>query len=326
MGHQGIAYRGREITDEKPTQLLWQARNLALDLCGTFRQKVGRESPGQYSSQDTSAPEVWASAQAIDNIGPARFQRLLNFVKHSAFFTSLLSPCHRDQQFWVGSWRLMADLHGSEIETLALGLFGDPSVPYPEMNLFTFIIRFNLSSPTRKLLLRLVLGTESQAEIFNCEVCASDFMILDSIDQETAVKIHIPLTRTKNPLRCNGWRDFSTNFETKTCHENRRWSEIRYIHQGWTELSLLRNVKDKNIVDHFDENGPPAHIKQFQPFQDDSEWDCFSGAMIGSGLREDPDSNSDVWDPTGSESDDQFDPFLKEHSRKVEEILVRDEW
>ena len=327
MGDQGIAYRGPEITDEKPMELLWQARNLALDLCGTFRQNVGRESTGQYSSQDTSAPQVWASAKAINDIGMARFQRLLNFVKHSAFFTSLFDPCHRDRQVWIGSWRLMADPHVSEIETLALKLFGDPSVPYPDMNLFTMLIRFNLFSPIRRpVLLRIVLGIESQAEIVDCEVCASDFMVIDSIDHQSTVKIHIPLTRTKNAPRCDDWPDFSTQFETKRSHENLKWTELGYIHQGWTEQSLLRKAKDDIIVDEFDENGPPAHIRQFQPFQADSDWEYFGGALMGSGIYEDSDSKSDAWDATDSESDDQFDPFLIEHSRRLERCVVRDKW
>lgn len=327
MGDQGIAYRGPEITGEKPMELLWQARNLALELCGTFRQNVRRESTGQYSSQDTLAPQVWAPAGAINDIGVARFQRLLNFVKHSAFFTSLFDPCYRDRKFWIGSWRLMVDLDVSEIETLALKLFGDPSVPYPDMNLFTMLIRFDLFSPIRRpVLLRIVLGIESQVEIFNCEVCASDFMMIDSMDHQSAVKLHIPLNRTKNAPRCDDWRDFSTQFETKASSENLKWTELGYIHQGWTEQSLLREAKDDIIIDEFDENGLPAHIRQFQPFQADSDWEYFGGVLIGSRIYDDSDSKSDAWDATDSESDDQFDPFLTEHSRRLGKYVVRDEW
>ena len=112
-------------------------------------------------SRDPSAPEVWASAQAIHDIETTRFERLLNFVKRSAFFTDLFEPCHRDREFWVGNWRLMVDPQGVEIEAQARDLFGTPSMPYSEMNLFTMLIRFKPSSPTsRSVLLRLIIERE----------------------------------------------------------------------------------------------------------------------------------------------------------------------
>ena len=84
----------------------------------------------------------------------------------------------------------------------------------------------------------------------------------------------------------------------------------------------------KKTVDRFDPTGPSAHIRQFQPFQDDSDWRCFRGALKDSGLHEDEDEDakSAVWDAMGDELDDQIDSFLKEHYKGFETKLMRDEW
>ena len=232
-------------------------------------------------------------------------------MKHSKIFIDLLDLSEHDRKAWMDTWQLMTKTHGAGIEALAQDLFGDVSLPYPEMDLFSMFIRFNTSPPVvHPILLRVVLAIEPKMEVFNCEICASDIMILDYVNQETAVKIHIPVTQAVPQRRCKNWQEFSILYQTEIWDEDRSWTELGSMFQGWSEQFLYR-YKGKPLEDVFDENGSPEYVREFQPFQSEYDWGFHKGARIRSEQTAKEDEDNDIFDPMGDDSDDQFDPFLE---------------
>ena len=328
MGDQGIACVGRCSSEAKATQLLWKARNLAINLRGVLCGSTHVKAHDQRHSwsQDPAVPEVWIASRAITSIRATTLQRLLSFIKYSNLFGEIFNPSDSDWAAWRKNWRLMTDAHGSGIETLARDLFGNPSLPYPEIDLTSILIQFKLTSTTsRPVLLRLVLGIEPKPQIRDCEACACDFMILDYIEKDAAVKIHIPLTGSLDLRRHSNWEEFSKLFSTKTRSENSRWSEMGYLYQGWSEQILSRRVVDLDRDVRFDETGGSEHTSEYQPFPDDNIWKFWSGDLMSEELRTEAEAKDEVWNENGEcsdESDVVFDPFLEEHDRKRKRVVL----
>ena len=288
MGNQGIVCQGRYANKPKAFQLLWQAHNLALDLRGVLCKSryIDASDRDHYWSQDQKVPEVWVRPQVATGSEMTKLQRLLGFIKFSHLFHELFEASNLDLATWKKTWRPMTDTHALGIETLARDLFGNPLLPYPEMTLTTILVRFSLTYPTtRSILLRFVFGLEPKTEIRDCETCALDFMILDYIDGDAAVKIHIPLRSGLEIRRHDSWESFSKVFSIETCSENRRWNEMGYMFQGWSEQVLLTRRIDLDKHEEFDETGGSKHINEFQPFANDSEWNFWQGDLVSGEAR-----------------------------------------
>ena len=328
MGDLGIICRGRSSSHSKATKLLWQSRNLALNLRSvlcSYSLADERESTQPWS-QYHGVPEIWIPPQALTDIGVTKLQRLLGFIRYSKLFLELFELNGPDQASWKRDWRFMSEAHGTGIETLARDLFGDPSVPYPEMKLATILIQFKLTSITpRPILLRLVLGIETKPEIHKCEACASDFMILDYMDAEAAVKIHVPLTRAFNIQLHASWDNFSRHFTTETCHDDSNWSEMGHHFQGWSEQALSTRAVASKKDKKFDETGGALHHEEFQPYSNDHVWEFWGGDLMSGNLCVKAQAEEETWNETGEnsdESDDEFDPFLEQHDRRRKRLRL----
>ena len=281
MGDQGIACRGRCVDKMKAADYLWQARNLAVSISEMLHRSVvaGRPKKWNAFSSEPLVPQFWIPPQAFATIEVSRLQTVLQKVKQSGLCTELLDLTGKDRFNWKKNWALMTHDDGSRTEALSRDLFGDPSLPYPEMNLFTIFIRFDTAhSSMRPVLLRLVFGIDPREYIQHCSLCHNDFMILDLIDSGAAVKIHIPMNSARDYFYQN-WQDYSDRLRMKICDEEATWRDMDYLYQGWfCVLVLILPTGDQEHTSEdteWDEFAPEGIVTEFQPFATAMHWHLF---------------------------------------------------
>ncbi|KAI4157475.1 MAG: hypothetical protein L6R39_000660 [Caloplaca ligustica] len=73
----------------------------------------------------------------------------------------MLGLGRRDTTKWLNGWRLMEESAGSEAQAMANNVFGDPSLPYPEMGLISLLIKFSVTIPnSRPLFMRVCMAVD----------------------------------------------------------------------------------------------------------------------------------------------------------------------
>lgn len=231
---QGIACRGRFSDGAKATQLLWQARSFSIGLAKIMLEPgaAATPAPTRWSDQ-ASAPQFWVSPQAPEGPGHARVQRLVECVKSAILCKRLFGIGRHDSARWLGDWRLMNETEVFNIETAGRLTFGNPSLPYPEMEIFTLSVKFDKSTakPSGSLL-RICFCVDPDPERQDCSCCHSTCLVLDYMDPEGAVKLNVPLFRSDQ-------QDFDwTQFQHKICTDKTiiesTWRDVNHIYQGMT--------------------------------------------------------------------------------------------
>lgn len=111
----------------------------------------------------------------------------------------------------------MEDAAGSEVEAMANNLFGDPSLPYPDLAHVSVLVKFTVTTPkSRLLLMRVCMAADRDQMVRECNYCHSASMLLDSIESETALKIHVPLSARTAQHSYSDWANFSDVSATRT--------------------------------------------------------------------------------------------------------------
>ena len=192
---QGIACRGRFSDSERATKLLWQARNFVIDLAKIMLEPGagGAFAQNQWSDRP-SAPQFWASPQAPEGPGRARIQRLNECVKRAILRKRLIGVGKQDSSRWLGDWRPMNETEIFNVDTAGRLTFGNPSLPYPEMEICTLWVKFDISSAkTSNNLLRICVCIDPNQERQECNCCHSICLVLDYMDPDGPVKLNVPL-------------------------------------------------------------------------------------------------------------------------------------
>lgn len=231
---QGIACRGRFSDGAKATQLLWQARSFGIGLAKIMLEPGAAATPApiQWSDQ-ASAPQFWVSPQAPEGPGHARVQRLVECVKSAILCKRLFGIEGHDLARWLGDWRLMNETEVFNVETAGRLTFGDPSLPYPEMEIFTLSVKFDKSTAKSSgSLLRICFCADPDPERQDCDCCHSTCLVLDYMDPEGAVKLNVPLFHSdQQDLH---WTQFQYKMCTDKTIIESTWRDVNYIYQGMT--------------------------------------------------------------------------------------------
>ena len=279
---QGIACRGRFSEGDKATKLLWQARNFAIGLAKIMLEP---ETPGELAqrqwSRQPSVPQFWVSPQAPEGPGRARVQRLIEYVRSAMLCKRLIGIEKQESSRWLGDWRLMNETEVFNVETAGRITFGDPSLPYPEMEIFTVWVKFDKSTEkTSNSLLRICFCIDPDQEKRDCNYCHGTCLVLDFMDPEGVVKLNIPLLRSDQ--QTSEWPHFQNKTKTRKKTIESTWGDVNYIYQGLTPIlgDCKRHKKTKND-------------KFLICFQYDSE----------------EDSEQETWDPEGTSDSTLFEPF-----------------
>ena len=250
VAEQGIACRGRFSDSERAIKLLWQARNFAIDLAKIMLEPGagGAVAQNQWSDRPL-APQFWASPQAPEGPGRARIQRLTECMKRAMLCKRLIGVGKQDSSRWLGDWRLMNETEIFNVETAGRLTFGNPSLPYPEMEICTLWVKFDKSSAkTSNNLLRICVCIDPNQEQQECNSCHSICLVLDYMDPDGAVKLNVPLFHSDQ--RTSGWAHFENESKTRGRTINSTWRDVNYIYQGMTPVSTdcKRHKKTKTNV------------------------------------------------------------------------------
>ena len=254
---QGIACRGRFSDGDKATKLLWQARNFAIGLAKIMLEPgaAGELAHSQWSDQPL-APQFWVSPQSPEGPGRARVQRLIDYVKSSTLCKRLIGIGRKDSSRWLGDWRLMKEAEVSNVETAGRLTFGNPSLPYPEMEIFTLWVKFDKAAQkTRNNLLRICFCIDPDQERRDCNFCHSTCLVLDYMDPEGAVKLNVPLFHSNQPT--SELAHFQCEFKAHTKTIESTWSEVNYIYQGMAQVPVdckrhKKTKSDQLVCFHYD--------------------------------------------------------------------------
>jgi hypothetical protein len=141
MRVQELDSSGRFSAGEYPRMLLRQARNLGIDLNEAIHgsQRHAREEGKEISTKvlEYFFPEgdKWQSLEVesafVDCISQSRFCRKLLGLKGSSLHN------------WNQKWKPMSEDAGVNLNRLASQVFGSLAVPYPDMSVSYFHVRFN---------------------------------------------------------------------------------------------------------------------------------------------------------------------------------------
>ena len=317
---QGIACRGRFSDGDKAIKLLWQARNFAIGLAKIMLEPgaAGELAQSQWSDQPL-APQFWVSPQAPEGPGRARVQRLVEYVKPAMLCKRLIGIGRQDSSRWLGDWRLMNETEIFNVETAGRLTFGNPSLPYPEMEIFTLWVKFDKAAQkTRNNLLRICFCIDPDQERRDCNYCHSTCLVLDYMDPEGAVKLNIPLFRSDQ--QTSEWAHFQDEIRTHKRTVESTWGDVNYIYQGMTSIRVdcKRHKKTKNDTRvHFDYNSEEdseqetwdaegrSDLTLFEPFPPpEHSWICPDSNSL---LAQEEEWNSEE-DPLVSD-EEIFEPF-----------------
>ena len=278
---QGIACRGRFSVGDRATKILWRAHNFATGFAKIMLEPAaaGGLTQNQWST-DPLAPQFWVSPQAPEGPGHARVQRLVEYVKRTVLCRRLIAVGRQDSSRWLGDWRLMDESEVFNVETAGCLTFGNPSLPYPEMEIVTLWVKFDTSTAkTNSNLLRICICVDSDQERQDCSFCHSTCLVLDYMDPQAAVKLNIPLFRSsENTPR---WDQFQDTIRTKKKTLQSTWRDVNYIYQGMSPVRIdckrhKRTKANRQICFHYDSE---------------------------------EDSEEEIWDAEGKSADTLFEPF-----------------
>ena len=238
-GH-GIICQGSFSDEDTTTRLLWQARNLVVELVKPILHTAEDQESITRASHSSKLSQIyyWVSPQSSESLSTSKTRLFLEIVKNSSLCQTLLSSDSRGMQGWLGDWRLMTSEEGSRMEELGCLCFGDASVPYPEMEILTILARSKETDPTiQSGLLRICLWVDPTQERRDCFYCHSKGMILDFMNSDGAVTINVPLFGTNNQGHIFDWAQFKDSYRTTIEHGNHTWKELAYLFQG-TALTM----------------------------------------------------------------------------------------
>ena len=281
VAKQGVACRGRFSVGDRATKILWQAHNFAVDFAKIMLEPAatGGLTQNQWST-DPLAPQFWVSPQAPEGPGQARVQGLVECVKRTVLCRRLLAVGRQDSPRWLGDWRLMNESEVLNVETAGQLTFGNPSLPYPEMEIVTLWAKFKTSTAkTNSNLLRVCICVDLDQQRQDCNFCHSACLVLDYMDPEGAVKLNIPLFRSDE--NTPKWDQFQDAIDTNKKAIRSTWRDVNYIYQGMSPIRIdckrhKRTKTNRKI--------------------------CF-------GYDSEEDSEEEVWDAEGKSADTLFEPF-----------------
>lgn len=163
-------------------------------------------------------------------ISASTILHLISHVKQRNLCQHMLGLGRRDTAKWLNGRRLMTESAGLKAQAVANSLFGDPSLPYPEMGLISLLVRSTSTVPESRLLfMRVCMAVDRNPRVWECNYC---HMLLNVIDPQTAVKTHVPLSVRNAMWAYFDWTDFSEVFTITTHVQKATWSDMAYRHQG----------------------------------------------------------------------------------------------
>ena len=232
-GH-GIICRGSFSDEDTTTRFFWQARNLVVELTRTIldtkeNQELMRTSHPTKLSQNF----YWISQQSSESLSSSKTKLFLENIENSSLCQSLLGFDSRGMRRWLGDWRPMTSEEGSRTEELGCLYFGDPSVPYPEMETITILAKSEETDPTvDPSLLRICLWVDPTDERRDCIYCHSKGMILEFMNSVGTVKINLPLFGGDNLGHIFDLAHFNNLYQTAIEHGFYTWKELENKFQG----------------------------------------------------------------------------------------------
>lgn len=254
-GH-GIICRGRFSDEETTRRFFWQARNLVLELAETLLNKGKNQEPIRASHRtELSQIFYWISPQSSECLSTSKTKLFLEKVKNCSLCQSLLGFDSRGMQRWLGDWQQMTSEEGSSSEEFGCLCFGDPSEPYPEMEITTILARSEETDPTiDSSLLRICLWVDPTEERQNCCYCHSKGMILDFVNSGGTVKINVPLFGANDLGPIFDWAHFNDCYQTAIEHGFYTWKELEYKFQGTAQTLHICSAHETTSV------GSEVHI------------------------------------------------------------------
>lgn len=277
---QGIACQGRFSDSDKATKLLWQARDFAIGLTKIMLEPGAARELAQCKWSDRPlAPKFWVSPQAPEGPGHARLQRLVEYVKPAMLFKGLIGDGRQYSSGWLDDWRLMNETEVFNVETASRLTFGNPSLPYPEMEILTLWVKFD--EPTENHsnnLLRICFCVDPDQERQDCNYCHTICLVLDYMDPKGAVKLNIPLSRSNQ--QNSEWTHFQCGTTTRQRTIESTWRDVNYIYQGMTPaVDCKRHKRTKK------------------------------GTKVHCHYNSEEDSEQETWDIEGRSDPTLFEPF-----------------
>ncbi len=250
-GH-GMICRGSFSDEDTATRLLWQARNLVVELAKTTLHTEEDQEPITRASHSSKLSQIfyWVPPQSSESLSTSKTKLFLENVKNSSLCQSLLGFESRAMQQWLSDWQLVTSEEGSRMEELGCLCFGDPSVPYPEMEILTILARSEETDPTMKSsLLRICLWVDPTQERRDCCYCHSKGMILDFMNPDGAVTINVPLVGANDQRHIFDWAHFKDSYQPTIERGNYTWKELAYHFQGTAQTMHICSGHETTSVD-----------------------------------------------------------------------------
>ncbi|KAI9866772.1 MAG: hypothetical protein M1813_000714 [Trichoglossum hirsutum] len=298
MRVQELDSSGRFSEREYPRQLLRRARNLGIDLNEAIHESQGYacEEGTQIS---TEAPEYFLKGNNRQSL-----EAFMDCIIQNRFCHELLGLKVPSLHRWKQKWKLMNKDAGFDLDRLACRIFGDLAVPYPDMSVSYFYVRFNPDQVTQNsTLLRITFGVDLRSEVQECQYCQPAFMALDLISAEGTVKAHIPLAHSGTERRCKSEEEYNSIFLTTTWISLGNLISRAVSHQGWSYKTCCHQQNADYCVfekeaEEWDPNGAVEQDKPFQPFPPDRDVHSCTNTTLSKEILEF--HEIEEWDPAGT--------------------------
>jgi hypothetical protein len=287
MGRQELSCSGYFSKSRRPHLWLIEARNLAIYLSEVIH---GLRSISRKSEQPASTNTVeFLFFSGGENSSSLHDECLfMECIKQNNLCSSLLDLNEASIHLWNQNWKSMDRESLPLLDTLARRIFGDLTIPYPNMSVSSLLVRFNPNShPDDCKLLRITFGIDRRPEIQECRYCEPAFMTLDCIGPDSALKVHIPLLHARHEQPCLTEKDYSDCFLTNTGTLSWNLISLASSCQGWSyetrcyQENFSHCYFNKN-VEEWDPDGSNEQDRPFQPFPPDRVTHlCFNSYLLG---------------------------------------------
>jgi hypothetical protein len=218
----------------------------------------------------------------------------------------------------------MEESESADRNNVALALFGDCSLSYPGAHLIRLIVHFQASNTVAgEMMLQLVVGYEPGEYVRDCTECDKEFVIVDLVGPDGAMKVHLTVPDQSNLQRWKTKEEFISDIRIGSTQTFAKRKDLAYISQGWSQTRVYLKCRCGRRDTDKDHRGHWCNLSENEELQD--IWD--NEALAEQNQRFDPfpldghqqylidsdhsdgDSDEEKWDPKGLKGGDEtFDP------------------
>jgi len=291
-------------------------------------------------STSSVAPRFYQDFTKGTEIDGRLVDYLTQLMKQHELCRSMLLLTLQNCSSWLQLWQPMTLSEKASACSLANQLFGDLSLPYPEMGLASVGVIFHRANSIRgPVLARISLGVDPQSIRSRCVHCDDSFLVIDAIDPDVAIKITVPLPSNSNHHSYKSLQDFKKRKILKKGVVEHNWSKIAYHLKGWSHKPTIRKCSfccgkpnsrnkaglaggDEAEEEEEEEEEEKEERNGYAQLDQDDEFEPFPLSYAVSEVVHSSSCKKDEVDARESDEDSHFEAFPDDQAHWSDQLII----